>query len=467
MRPNTALLVLLAITAPASAQTTSDPFPQPIEATEGVVRVDIREFASIPDRNGQAARMMLLLHEPGTHRYFVNDMVGPLYQISEDGATVAPYVDINDPRWRIAVQSRGRERGFQSFAFHPQFGQPGTPGYGKFYTWGDVSDTAPPPDFGPTGEGDSHDTVLLEWTARDASASEYDGDAPRQLLRLQQPFSNHNAGMIAFNPLAEAGDADFGMLYIGVADGGSGGDPQNMAQNMASPFGKILRIDPLGRNSPNGRYGIPADNPFRSRGQGTLGEIWALGVRNPQRFGWDPANRTMYVADIGQNTVEELSPASAGANLGWNLWEGSFRYAGRAGVETRNRRGDVAMTFPVAEWDHSDPLLSGRSAATGVIVYRSDAVPQLEGRILFGDLPSGEVFHISADNPPEGGQAPIRRLLFNDGGRARTLLDLVRAKNAEQGRNPASRTDLRFGTGPDGRIFILNKYDGTIRVIGG
>jgi hypothetical protein len=466
VRPNTCILALLAIAAPATAQTTNDPFPQPIQASDGVVRVDVMEFASIPDRNGQAARMMLLVHEPGTRRYFVNDMVGPIYQIGEDGSAVTEYVDINDPRWRMEVQARGRERGFQSFAFHPQFGQAGTPGFGKFYTWADVTDTAPPPDFTPDGDGDSHDTVLLEWTARNPAAPAYDGDAPRQLLRLQQPYSNHNAGLIAFNPLAAPGDADYGMLYIGVADGGSGGDPLNMAQNMTSPFGKILRIDPLGSNSANGRYGIPADNPFVSRGEGTLGEIWALGVRNPQRFGWDRANGRMYVADIGQNTVEELSPASAGANLGWNIWEGSFRYSGRAGVDTNSPRGDASMTFPVAEWDHQDPVLTGRSAATGVVVYRSGAIPQLEGRILFGDMPSGEIFHVSADNPPNGGQDAIRRILFNVGGEARTLLELIRAKNAEQGKEPASRTDLRFGIGPGGRVFILNKHDGTIRVFG-
>jgi glucose/arabinose dehydrogenase len=173
----------------------------------------------------------------------------------------------------------------------------------------------------------------------------------------------------------------------------------------------------------------------------------------------------MYVADIGQNIVEELSPVTAGANLGWNVWEGSFRYASRAGVETGNTRGDASMTFPVAEYDHRDPILSGRSAVTGVVVYRGSAIPQLRGRILFGDMPTGEIFHVSADDPPAGGQAPIRRLLFNDGGEPTTLLQLIQAKNREQGKEPASRTDLRFGLGPDQQIFILNKHDGTIRVI--
>jgi hypothetical protein len=459
-----AAFVIVAL--PASGQTTNDPFATPIVADEGILRVDFREFATIPDMDGAAARMMLLVDEPGSRRLFVNDMRGPLYGVSYDGRTVIEYVNIDDPRWAMDVESSGRERGFQSFAFHPQFNVPDSPGYGKFYTWSDVTDTSPKADFTPTGEGDTHDTVLLEWTAEDATATTYDGARPREVFRLQQPFGNHNGGHISFNPLASQGDEDFGLLYIGNADGGSGGDPMNMAQNPASAFGKILRVDPLGTNAANGKYGIPATNPFVSRGPpGVLGEIWALGLRNPQRFEWDPANGSMYVADIGQNIVEELSPVTAGANLGWNVWEGSFRYASRAGVETGNTRGDASMTFPVAEYDHRDPILSGRSAVTGVVVYRGLAIPQLRGRILFGDLPTGEIFHVSADDPPAGGQAPIRRLLFNDDGEPKTLLQLIQAKNSDQGKEPASRTDLRFGLGPDQQVFILNKHDGTIRVI--
>jgi len=110
----------------------------------------------------------------------------------------------------------------------------------------------------------------------------------------------------------------------------AGGDPLNAAQNLSSAYGKIFRIDPVGRNGANGKYGVPASNPFAANQRpGALPEVYAYGVRNPQRFGWDPANGTMYVADIGQNIVEEISPVTAGANLGWNVWEASFRYAGR------------------------------------------------------------------------------------------------------------------------------------------
>ena len=132
------LVGLLALGYTALAQTPTDPFPTPIPATEGVIRVRFVEFASIPDIEGEAARMMLLVDEPGTRRMFVNDMRGPLYTVSYDGQTVTPYLDINAPKWGVSVQSIGRERGFQSFAVHPQFGQAGTPGFGKFYTWTDT-----------------------------------------------------------------------------------------------------------------------------------------------------------------------------------------------------------------------------------------------------------------------------------------------------------------------------------------
>jgi hypothetical protein len=462
------LIASSAAAARAAAQVT-DPFPEPINVEDDVVVVGFTEFAALPDIDSVAARMMILVDEPGSRRLFVNDMRGPLYGISYDGSRVTEYLNIDDARWGMRVQAGGRERGFQSFAFHPQFNQPGTPGYGRLYTWTDVRDTVPAADFTPGGGGDSHDTVLLEWTARTPDAAVYDGGAPRQVMRLQQPYGNHNGGQIGFNPLAQPGSADYGMLYIGNADGGSGGDPLNLSQNLASPYGKILRIDPLGSNSANGEYGIPADNPFVRGAAGAgaatdaLGEVWALGVRNPQRFGWDPANGNMYVADIGQNVVEEVSPVSAGANLGWNVWEGSFRFVSRAGVDTAGARGDPSMTYPIAEYDHTDPVLTNRAAVTGLHVYRGAEIPQLDGLILFGDNPSGEVFYVSADDVPAGGQAPIRRVLLNDDGEAKALLELIRAKNVAQGKEPAQRADLRFGSGSEGQVFLLNKADGVVR----
>ena len=458
------MALLLAV--PALAQTPTDPFPTPIAATDGVIRVGFVEFASIPDVDGEAARIMLLVDEPGTRRLFVNDMRGPLFTTSYDGRTVTPYLDINARNWGVGVKSSGRERGFQSFAIHPQFNQSGTPGFGKLYTWTDTSNTDPEPDFEPGGGGNTHATVLLEWTATSPAAATYDGGPPRELLRLEQPFGNHNAGHMSFNPLASPDAADFGLLYVGAADGGSGGDPLGVGQNLSVPYGKILRIDPLGSNSANGQYGIPAGNPFASDGDaGTLGEIYASGVRNPQRFGWDPRNGNLFLADIGQNIVEELSLVPAGANLGWNTWEGSFGFVSRQAVRLTNQRGDADMTYPVVEYGQLDPLLQSQSAITGVHVYRSDAIPQLANLVLFGDFPSGEMFYIQADDLPDGGQDAIRRILLNDGGESKTLLQVIREKNVSQGKPPVTRADLRYAAGPDDQVFLLNKHDGTIRLL--
>jgi hypothetical protein len=216
------MAVALVTATPLFAQTSADPFPSPIPATDGVVRVDFVEFASIPDIDGAPPRMMRFVDEPGTGRILVNDMRGPLYTISYDGETVTEYVDINDPDWEVAVQSRSRERSFQGFALHPQFGEPGTGGFGKFYTWTDSENIEPRPDFIPSGGGDTHDTVPFEWTARNPGGTTYDGCPPRELLRIQQPFGNHNGGQIGFNPLASPGEADFGMLYVSMSPSPTG-----------------------------------------------------------------------------------------------------------------------------------------------------------------------------------------------------------------------------------------------------
>lgn len=456
-------IVLLFPALSAFGQTTDEPL-EPIDTDDPVV-VDVVEFAEIPSVDGQPARMMRLVDEPGTGRMFVNGMRGPIWSVSYDGEEVSLYVNIDDPQWGVNVESGGREQGFQSFAFHPQYGEPGTPGYGHFYTWTDVAADDSEADFTTPQEGASHHTVLYKWVDPDPSSDTYEGDAPREILRFSQPFGNHNAGHLAFNPVAGEGDADFGNLYVGVADGGAGGDPMDLAEDTGSGFGKIFRIDPLGSDSENGQYGIPDDNPFVGD-PGALDEIYAYGMRNPQRFGWDAANGNMFVADIGQNTVEEISPVPRGGNLGWNEWEGSFRFEGRGGVDISDPRSDPGATYPVAEYGHSDPLLGGRAAVTGVVAYRSGDIAQLAGRLMFADFPSGEIFLINADNLPDGRSDGIRRMLLRDNeGETRTFLGLIQEKNSEQGREPARRTDIRMSTGADQRVFLLNKHDGTIRVL--
>src|SRR5687768_6901978 len=158
----TGLAILLGVAAGGAllAQKPDDPFPLPIPAEEGAIRVNLAEFASLPDIDGVPARMMLMVDEPGTRRLFVNDMRGPLYTVSYDGKSVTLFLDVNAASWGTPVQSMGRERGVQSFALHPQFAQRGTPGFGKLYTWMDTSNMAPAPDFLPASGGDRKSTRL-------------------------------------------------------------------------------------------------------------------------------------------------------------------------------------------------------------------------------------------------------------------------------------------------------------------
>ena len=149
----------------------------------------------------------------------------------------------------------------------------------------------------------------------------------------------------------------------------------------------------------------------------------------------------MFLADIGQNIVEKLTLVTAGANLGWNDWEGSFRFISRSGVSLANQRGDPAVTYPVAEYGQLDPLLQSQSAAAGLQVYRDDAIPQLSNLVLFADQPSGEIFYIQADDLPSGGQDAIRRILLNDAGEAKTLLQLIQGKK----RRPRQVARLTLG----------------------
>ena len=457
--------VSFAVLLPVASLSAQSPVP-PIDTTRPVI-VNVAEFATLPDVNGQAARMMHLTDEPGTKRLFVSDMRGPLYSVSYDGRKVTLYVDINDSTWGVNVQSQGRERGVQSFAFHPQFAQRGAPGYGKFYTWADSRNNQAPADFVPGGGTNTHHTVLHEWTAKDATSATYDGGAPRELMRFEQPFANHNGGMAAFNPLARAGQPDFGLLYVGIGDGGSGGDPLSTAQNLGNGFGKIFRIDPSGRDSKNGKYGIPTSNPFADgRTPGALREIFAYGFRNPQRFAWDPKNGNMFVSDIGQGMVEEVALVKVGENHGWNIWEGSFKYAGRQGVDAANPRSDPKMVYPLVEYAHGDPVMSNRAAISGLHVVRGNGVPAIENKVLFSDLPSGELLFFDADKLPAGGSQGIGRVLLKEGANPpMTLLQLAQKKNASQGKSPATRPDTRVIGAADGRIFLINKADGAIRVL--
>jgi len=432
-----------------------------------VFAVEVADFARLPDASpGSPARASVLTSDPAG-RLFVNDQHGPLYLVSDDGALVREYLDLRDyPELGLVS---GGDRGVQGFAFHPDFHTAGAPGFGRFYTIHSSNDDSRAPDFSIGGENNLR-TVLLEWRTDDPNAVPFapaDGEAPwRELLRLNQPFSNHNAGNIAFDPLSRPGDDTYGALYIALGDSGSGGDPLEAAENPGNPYGAILRIDPLGNNAANGRYGIVAANVLASDGDaGTLGEIYCYGLRNPQRFGWDMVTGALYIADIGQNAVEEINRAVNGGNFGWDAREGSFGY--------EVSQSPPGVIDPVAEYDHTRPVENmptgiGNRAVTVGEVARGTRISGLDGHLLFGDFPSGLVFVLDVDaDPLEGGQAGLRELVLHvreeTGMRAARFLELINSERARRGWSGTSRADLRFSLSAGGRVFLTNKHDGVVR----
>jgi len=220
-------------------------------------------------------------------------------------------------------------------------------------------------------------TVIAEYETFAIDPDIADPSSARTLLTISQPFSNHNGGWIGFG-------AD-GLLYIGTGDGGSGGDPGNRAQDITNQLlGKMLRIDVDGNNSSNGEYGIPASNPF----VGVTGddEIWAYGLRNPFRCSFDRETGDLWIADVGQNVIEEVDLQSAsstgGENYGWRCYEGNnaFNTSGCAPMST--------MVFPVHTFNHG----GGRCSIIGGYTYRGCAMPDMIGQYFFADFCSGQIW---------------------------------------------------------------------------
>jgi glucose/arabinose dehydrogenase len=276
-------------------------------------------------------------------RLYVVQQGGRILVVRNGQLQGPPFLDISD---RIAA---GGERGLLGLAFHPRFATTR-----RFF----VNYTDP--------GGDTH---VSEFRA--PTADQADSGSERVLLTVRQPFANHNGGGLAF-------DLD-GRLYIGLGDGGSGGDPLGNAQNVAVLLGKMLRID-VDAGEP---YTIPSDNPFRTTA-GARPEIWALGLRNPFRFAFDRASGDLYVGDVGQGSREEVDIGIAarrgGENYGWNVMEGVDCYLPRSGCDR------TGLTLPVYDYGHD----VGCSVIGGP-VYRGCRMPALAGSYFFGDLCSGFV----------------------------------------------------------------------------
>ena len=329
----------------------------------------------------------------GTGWLYAVEQGGRIVAVSPEGdVTTEPVLDIRE---RITA---GGEQGLLGLALHPDFRDNGR----LFVNYTRVEDGA---------------TTISEFLVGDDGTADPAGE--RVLLVIDQPYPNHNGGMVTF-------DAS-GMLLIGMGDGGSGGDPEGHGQDRDSLLGKMLRIDVDGAEP----YAIPADNPFLDE-PGTRPEILALGVRNPWRFSVDRATGDLWIGDVGQGEQEEVSVVPAGAgglNLGWNIMEGDACYSA-ADCDAAD------LVLPVATISHGD----GACSVIGGYVYRGAAIPALLGGYLYTDLCVGTLWVLDAAAGVATGVATPVAVGEGTG------------------------TMVSFGEGDDGELFVVDQGGTVLRV---
>ncbi len=311
----------------------------------------------------------------GDQRAFIVEKAG-LVKVAIKGR-LSTFLDIS------GIVDNVSERGLLGLAFDPRYAS-----NGRFYV--NYIDKA------------TRDTVVARYTVTPPSANIADPATGQPLLRFaQENFPNHKAGWIGFRP------GDRRNLYIATGDGGGAYDPDNNAQNGNQLLGKLLRIDVSGA-----AYAIPADNPFVDRSD-VLPEIWALGMRNPFRPSFDRATGDFWIADVGQDTREEINFEAAGDpgghNYGWRLREGTIRTPLVGG-------GKTGMTEPVFDYPHTGASSLG-NAITGGFVYRGPTIPEADGRYFFGDFVSGRMFSFAyaANGRPTEGRDETTAMLAGTG----------------------------------------------------
>ena len=327
-----------------SAATPSPRAPSPAASFDPAgVKVDVKVAVG-----GLAAPVDVTNAGDGSGRLFVVEQAGRI-RIVRDGALVErPFLDIAG---RVAS---GGERGLLGLAFHPQF--PADPRFFVDYTDNDGN------------------TVVASFRVSATDPDAADPGSETILLHIDQPFANHNGGSVNFGP--------DGMLYIGMGDGGSGGDPQGNGQRLDTLLAKVLRIDVNGAD-PGKAYAIPPDNPFVGVA-GARPEIWQYGLRNPWRMRFDRATGDLWIGDVGQNAWEEIDVVRAGArglDFGWNVMEGFHCYAPASGCPK------TGLTLPVAEYGHD-----AGCAVIGGVVVRDPSQGRLDGGYLFGDACSDNLW---------------------------------------------------------------------------
>ena len=329
----------------------------------------------------------------GDPRLFVVEQQGRIRMVRNDSLLAAPFLDIID---RV---SSGGERGLLSVAFHPRYAE-----NGFFYV--DYTDK----------QGNTR--VERYQVSRDATRA--DPASAKLILHVDQPYPNHNGGLVVFGP--------DGMLYIGMGDGGGGGDPRGNGQNPATLLGKLLRID-VDAGDP---YAVPRDNPFVGRG-GARGEIWATGLRNPWRFAFDRTAGMLYIADVGQNEWEEIDAVradSAGVNYGWNIMEGDHCFRPASGCNT------AGLERPISEYSHSEGC-----SITGGYVYRGSRIPALQGHYFYADYCKGWVKSLRSMG---GAVTDLREWPFGDIGNV-----------------------LSFGEDAAGELYVLSANGRVYRIVSG
>ena len=460
-----ALVVLLVGNRPGCASPT--PLSEPLlpKATPSGAVIELQDFVTLPKHaDGSSARVQFLTQAPdNTTDLFVIDMVGIIYRISADGSRVTPYLDLRTQG--LSIISPTGEEGLVGVAFHPNFaGTPSRPGYGKFYTAYSANRLSGVPDFLANDDADHHQ-VIREWTASNPFATSFAGTS-REVLRVGKFASNHNGGVIRFDPNARLGSPDYGNLYIGFGDGGDGNDPRGNGQNITSPLGKILRINPL--TGTNGaKWGIPTDNPFRTMASAAP-LVWAYGLRNPQQFSWEIGGQgRMFIDDIGQNQVEEVNLGVRGANYGWQQREGTFATGTGAGSPGGKNdysdypipAGDAAngFSYPIAEYDHSDDARDGGTVASGIgsgFLYQGSLAPQYRGIYVFTEFVEGKLFAINANAPLSTAMEVFSIPLQY---RGVTYTSLNQSPVGE-----GTRSDFRMGEDRNGELYALLKGPGAI-----
>lgn len=286
----------------------------------------------------------------GDSRLFVVEKGGKIKILNSNKTTNAtPFLDIT------TLVSTDSERGLLGLAFHPNYASNGL----FFINYTNLSGS----------------TVIAKYTVDSVNPNVANTSSGSILLTIAQPYSNHNGGTIKFGP--------DGFLYIGMGDGGNGGDPENRAQNTTTLLGKMLRID-VNSGSP---YGIPNDNPYAEIAESK--EIWAIGLRNPWKFSFDKIKNNLWIADVGQSNIEEINRVStteAGLNYGWRCYEGNTAY------NTSGCPSSTTMKFPLSVIDHSNGICS----VTGGYVYNGTTFPNFKEMYFFSDYCNPQIGMMSS-----------------------------------------------------------------------